>query len=195
MKEFIGFRPKYSVSGAGSLPPVIRARIADSVTIREGGAVIDNGTTGISPVAGASTSVFGYVVGFEDKDGFLYKHKTSGFAGTMTESAQGDTYLATTTEGVAALLIPAAGVVCSGYLNAAALSSAGSNVPGYFLDSAGASSGEEYLLESSASTTKAQFKLMPGTTTRLATDPEHPESTRRVMVLGIEVLQAYDAGA
>jgi len=194
MKDFLGFRPKYSVLGTGSLPGIIRARIANSVVIREGGAVIDNGTTGISPVAAHSTSIFGYVVGFEDKDGFSYKQKTTNF-NSMSESVQGDTYTATTSETVAALLIPAFGVVCSGILNAAAATTTGSNLLGYFLDSAGASTGEEYLLESSASTAKAQFKLMPGVSTVLATDPEHPESTLRVMVLGEETLQAYDAGA
>ena len=71
------------------------------------------------------------------------------------------------------------------------MTTAGSNVAGYYLDIV--TTTEEYLDESSASTTAAQFQLIAPNGGRLATDPEHPESTRRVMVIATETEQANDA--
>lgn len=199
MKDFLGFRPKRSVLGTGALPPVERLVIANATTIREGGAG-NIGTGGFEDLDGASEDFFGYCVGFEDKDGFSYDLRTSGFEGasaTYTQNAQGDTHLSSTDnadvndDGVVALVIPALGVVCSGYLDAAAATSAGSNLIGYYLDID--TTAEEQLDESSASTTKATFILMPGISGRLATDPEHPESTRRVMVMAREIQQVTAA--
>uniref|UniRef100_A0A6H1ZLE2 Uncharacterized protein n=1 Tax=viral metagenome TaxID=1070528 RepID=A0A6H1ZLE2_9ZZZZ len=195
MQDFLGFRPKYSILGSGALPPVIEKVMYNSVTIREGGAV-QNEAGFIADLDAASQDVFGYCVGFRDRDGFSYDHKTANFGGTWTASSQGNSYAASSSNSdsggnnVVALVIPAFGVVCSGYLSAAAAGTVGSNVAGYYLDIL--TSAEEQLDETSASTTAAQFQLMRGATARLATDPEHPESTRRVMVLATETEQAND---
>jgi len=194
MKAFLGFRPKYSITN-GTLPSVERMMIASSKTIREGGAVQSEGY-GIGDMDAADANIVGYVIGFEDKDGFTYGLRTSGFAGasaTYTESAAGDTHLSSSdnsdsgSDNVVALVVPAMNVVCSGYLDAAAATTTGSNLAGYYIDII--TTVEENLDESSASTTIAQFRLMPGTTKRLATDPEDPSSTRRVMCMAIATEQ------
>jgi len=202
MKDFIGFRPKYSVLGSGSLPPVVRAMIYNAMTLREGGAT-EQSTSGVGPADGVGSGIIGYVVGFEDKDGFTYDQRTTGFAGasaTYTENAQGDTHLSSTdnvtaaSDNVVALMIPAFGVVCSGYLSATSVGgTTGSTTAGYYISiDTGA---EEQLGETTASTTKEQFKLMPGVTGLSAIDPEHPDSVRRVMVLALETEQAFDSGS
>ncbi len=199
MKDFLGFRPKRSVLGSGGLPDVTRMIIANSTTIREGGAM-NLGTGGAEDLDGASEDFLGYCVGFEDKDGFSYDLRTSGFAGasaSYTQNAQGDTHASSSdnttagSDGVVALIIPALGVVCSGYLDEVIGSNTGDNLIGYYLDID--TTLEEQLDGSSASTTKGTWFLMPGTSGRLATDPEHPETTRRVMVMGREIQQVTAA--
>lgn len=196
MKDYLGFRPKYSVLGTKALPTVVPHLMLSSVTIREGGATQQE-SGALGDLDAASADFWGYCVGFQDKDGYSYDLRTSGFSGTYTQSPQGDTYAASASnddsggDNVVALTIPAFGVVCSGYLDATAGTTTGSNVVGYYLDIV--TTTEEYLDESSSSTTIATFKLMPGVSTRLATDPEHPESTRRVMVMGTETEQGNDA--
>jgi hypothetical protein len=198
MKDFLGFRPKYSVLGSGALPPIVRMTIYNSAVLREGGAVHNEGGF-IGEADAASADAFGYCVGFEDADGFAYDIKTSNFGGTYTESSQGDTYTASSTNSnsggnnIVALIVPGLGVVCSGYLDAAAATTTGSNLAGYYIDIQTTQAGAIYLDESSASTTAAGFQLMPGVTARLATDPEHPDSTRRVMCMMTESEQANDA--
>lgn len=201
MKNVLGFRPKYSILGSGSLPPVVRAMIYNAMTLREGGAV-EQSTSGVGPCDGVGANVIGYVVAFEDKDGFTYDQRTSGFAGTSatyTQSAQGDTHLSSTdnvtsgSDNVVAVMMPAFGVVCSGCLDAATGTTTGSSVAGYYISIDTAA--EEKLGEDTASTTKEQFKLMPGRTNLSAIDPENPESTTRVMVLALETEQAFDSGS
>lgn len=192
MKDFLGFRPKRSVSGSGALPPVERMVIIDSTTLREGGA-LNMGASGVEDLDGASEDFLGYCVGFEDAEGFSHILRTTKFTGTYTTSAQGDTYVSDATndddggDNIGALVIMGLGVICSGRLNADAGDTAGSNLLGYYLDID--TGNEELLDESSANTTKATFFLMPGVSNRLATDPEHPESVRRVMVLARELQQ------
>lgn len=196
MKDFLGFRPKYSVLGSKALPSKMSKLILSSVTLREGGAV-QNESGFCGDLDATSQDVFGYCIGFEDKNGYSYELKTSGFTGTYTQSAQGDTYAASATnsdsggDNVVALVIPALGVVASGCLNAATGTTTGSSIPGYYLDIDG--SYEEKLAETSASTTIAQWQLVQGLGTRSAIDPEHAESTTRVMVMTSESEQANDA--
>ncbi len=196
MKDFLGFRPKRSALGNGGLPAIERKIIISATTLREGGAV-RLGTSGIEDLDSATEDFLGYCVGFEDRDGFSYEVRTSGFEGssaTYTQNAQGDTHLASDdnatagSDGVVALVIPAEGVICSGYLSATSTGgTTGSTLIGYYLDID--TGNEEQLDETSATTNKTQWFLMPGVSGRSAIDPEHPDSTRRVMVMGREIQQ------
>ena len=196
MKDFLGFRPKRSATGSGALPPIERIVMVASTTIREGGAV-NMGSSGVEDLDGSSEDFLGYCMGFEDADGFSYTLRTTKFTGTYTQNAQGDTYVSDATnaddggDNIGALVMPGLEVICSGRLDADAATTTGSNLMGYYLDID--TSNEELLDESSANTTKATFFLMPGVSNRLATDPEHPESARRVMVMARELQQVTSA--
>lgn len=131
MQDYLGYRPKYSILGTKALPTVVPLLMLSSVTIREGGATQQE-SGALGDLDAASADLWGYCVGFRDRLGYSYDLRTSGFSGTYEQSAQGDTYAASSTnddsggDGVVALTIPAFGVVCSGYLDDAAATSTGS---------------------------------------------------------------------
>ena len=79
MKDFDGFRPRYSIHGNGQLPSIERHLITSGAVLLEGGAV-NLGSTGVEPLDSASEDFYGYVVGFEDADGINYRTRVSGFS-------------------------------------------------------------------------------------------------------------------
>ena len=147
----------------------------------------------VDPAVTADThNVYGLLVAFVDKDGLAYKTRTSGFDGTYTEAATGDTYTPAsdnlTDKKVAGIVIPAVGMIFEATLDAAKGTTAGSDKVGINFDIL--STDSTLLDESSVSATKAMFLSVPGVASDNPTSPLNSDSTTKILVKVME-LQRY----
>lgn len=197
MAHFNGFRPEKTDWG-GPLPKT-RVVLGDSGVFKEGSAVKYDPQSGLLPADANSDKIFGYVQGFVDKTGKTLEHGVSGtdYDGTYTASPSGDTYTAASDnesdKKIMAIVVPAAGVICSALLDAARATSTGSDKVGCYFDiETTASNAATQLDESTATTTKAQFMSVANSTGNSPAD-EVDSSTSRIYVKAIEVQSMNNA--
>jgi len=186
-----GFRP-ISFMFAPGLPElqliVISSVGAAAATLTEGDAVrlvVDADEPGIHPADAVSEFAWGYLEKIVTKDGLaLELAGSSSYDGTFTEAASGNTYVSATTNSgtkkISGFVRPCFGVKVSALLDAAMGTTAGSNMPGMYLEIL--TSDSRKLDESTVSTTEANYVLLPGRSSSDPTDPADPTTTRVIAV-------------
>jgi len=191
MAQFKGFRPKHMADG-GELPALQRWVIGNSASacyVRQGSAVYIVPTQsatggGVDAADGTSDKVYGYVEGFTTYKGLaLGLAKTSDYDGTWAEYPYGDYYISATDnltdKKISVDLRPAFGVVCSGLLDAAGGTTAGSDKVGLYFDVETTNTNAATLIdESTVSTTAGTWISLTGRAPGDSTDPDDPTTTR-----------------
>lgn len=186
MAAILGFRPKYRTDG-GTVN-VIAHIISGSMTLEEGDAVKLVGGAGVEPADAVGDKIYGYVVGFQCKNGLPIAKAVSGtdYDGTYTASPDGDTYVSAsdnlTDKKVRALVVPAEGLVVSAKPDATPGTTTGSNLSGYYIDILTTDSTK--VDESEATTSIANYVTMP--TPGNESSCLDPEDKTRILVMAAE---------